>query len=171
MGQQRAETRKSSDIWRGYKGTQKCHKPVDSCNCRALPVLFLSVFSTSCDAVHRHRKRRPSLDNAHNTSGPLLCAFRLRFLLLFVLVITSAMADQRQRIIASVFSRRNAEGNLEEAYVSHIKIWEDAGAEGGGRKPRYILLSRMYDFFWYCNLKTNQPRCRGEQWIRISAQV
>lgn len=51
------------------------------------------------------------------------------------------MADQRQRIITSVFSRRNAAGNLEETYVSHVKIWEDAGE--GGRKPRYILLSRM----------------------------
>jgi len=52
------------------------------------------------------------------------------------------MSDQRERIIASVFSRRNAAGNLEETYVSHVKIWEEAGAEG--RKPRYILLSRMY---------------------------
>lgn len=52
------------------------------------------------------------------------------------------MADQRQRIIASVFSRRNAADELEETYVSHVKIWEDAGPEGGGRKPRYILLSR-----------------------------
>lgn len=50
-------------------------------------------------------------------------------------------ADLRQSIIASVFSRRNATGNLEEAYVSHIKIWEDAGPEG--KKARYILLSRM----------------------------
>jgi hypothetical protein len=57
------------------------------------------------------------------------------------------MSDQgsvRQRIISSVFSRRNAGGALEETYVSHLKIWEDAGPEGGGRKPRYILLSRMY---------------------------
>lgn len=54
------------------------------------------------------------------------------------------MADQQQRIISSVFSRRNATGNLEESYVSHVKVWEDAGPEGGGRKPRYILLSRMY---------------------------
>jgi hypothetical protein len=47
------------------------------------------------------------------------------------------------KIIASVFSRRNASGALEETYVSHVKIWEDAGLEGGGKKPRYILLSRM----------------------------
>lgn len=58
------------------------------------------------------------------------------------------MADQRQKIISSVFSRRNATGNLEETYVSHVKIWEDAGPEGGGRKPRYILLSRMYCFMF-----------------------
>jgi len=51
------------------------------------------------------------------------------------------MADVKQSIIASVFSRRNATGSLEETYVSHIKIWEDAGTEG--RKARYILLSRM----------------------------
>ncbi|KAJ2932691.1 hypothetical protein H1R20_g4427, partial [Candolleomyces eurysporus] len=47
------------------------------------------------------------------------------------------LQEQRQQIIASVFSRRNDEG-----YVSHLKIWEDAGADGGGRKPRFILLSQ-----------------------------
>jgi hypothetical protein len=55
------------------------------------------------------------------------------------------MADAdpvRQRIIASVFSRRNASGSLEESYVAHVKIWEDAG-DGTGRKPRYILISRL----------------------------
>lgn len=52
--------------------------------------------------------------------------------------------DQKQRIIDSVFSRRNAAGSLEETYVAHIKIWEDAGPEGGAKKPRYILLSRAY---------------------------
>jgi hypothetical protein len=52
------------------------------------------------------------------------------------------MADQdevRQRIIASVFGRRNS-GGVEESYVSHLKIWEDT--EDGTEKPRYILLSR-----------------------------
>lgn len=53
------------------------------------------------------------------------------------------MEEQRQKIIDSVFSRRNASGDLEETYVSHVKIWEDPGPEGGGKKPRYILLSRM----------------------------
>lgn len=52
-------------------------------------------------------------------------------------------SDIRARIIASVFSRRNAAG-VEETYVSHIKIWEEATPEEGGRKPRYILLSRAY---------------------------
>lgn len=52
------------------------------------------------------------------------------------------MADARKRIIDSVFSKRNATGDLEESYVAHVKIWEDA-ADAGGRKPRYILLSRM----------------------------
>lgn len=53
------------------------------------------------------------------------------------------MADIRKRIVDSVFSKRNATGNLEETYVAHCKIWEDAGNEAGGRKPRYILLSRI----------------------------
>lgn len=51
------------------------------------------------------------------------------------------MADQdsvRQRIIASVFSRRSANGAPEDTYIGHIKIWED---DGGARKARYILLS------------------------------
>lgn len=54
------------------------------------------------------------------------------------------MADQdsvRQRIIASVFSRRSATGAPEDTYVGHVKIWED---DGGGRKARYILLSRTH---------------------------
>lgn len=52
------------------------------------------------------------------------------------------MSDVRSVIIQSVFNRRNAAGNLEETYIAHVKVWEDAGPEGGGRKPRYILLSR-----------------------------
>lgn len=54
------------------------------------------------------------------------------------------MADNdraRQRIIASVFDKRNAAQDVLESYVAHIKIWEDTG-EGQGRKPRYILISR-----------------------------
>lgn len=55
------------------------------------------------------------------------------------------MADQdsvRQRIITSVFSKINTSG-FEENYVAHIKIWEDGG-DGSGKKPRYILISRMF---------------------------
>ncbi len=48
----------------------------------------------------------------------------------------------RRRIISSVFNRRNAAGGSEETYVSHVKIWEDAGTETD-LKPRYILLARM----------------------------
>jgi hypothetical protein len=48
----------------------------------------------------------------------------------------------KQRIIASVFDKRNSGAAIQETYVGHIKIWEDAG-EDSGKKPRYILLSRM----------------------------
>jgi exocyst complex component 1 len=54
------------------------------------------------------------------------------------------MADSdsiRKRIISSVFNRRNASGDSNETYVSHVKIWEDAGSEAD-LKPRYILLAR-----------------------------
>lgn len=57
------------------------------------------------------------------------------------------MADPesvRQRIIASVFSKRNAAGVPDEIYVSHIKIWESDGTDQGGQKPRYILLARAF---------------------------
>ncbi|RDB28442.1 Exocyst complex component 1 [Hypsizygus marmoreus] len=77
------------------------------------------------------------------------------------------MADQRQNIIASVFSRRNAMGNLEETYVSHVKIWEDAGPEGGGRKPRYILLSQANNgsgFIHKSKLNTNGTFSVGKTW-------
>lgn len=46
----------------------------------------------------------------------------------------------RQRIISSVFDKRNAGSTVQESYVAHIKIWEDAD-DGQGKKPRYILLS------------------------------
>ena len=52
------------------------------------------------------------------------------------------MADNdraRQRIIASVFDKRNATADVHESYVAHVKIWEDSG---DGKKPRYIIISR-----------------------------
>ncbi|KAK7468715.1 hypothetical protein VKT23_003218 [Stygiomarasmius scandens] len=75
--------------------------------------------------------------------------------------------DQRQKIIESVFSRRNAAGNLEETYISHVKIWEDAGPEGGGRKPRFILLSQSHNgsgFIHKSKLNTNGTYSVGKTW-------
>ncbi|KAG6887860.1 hypothetical protein C0995_012111 [Termitomyces sp. Mi166 len=78
------------------------------------------------------------------------------------------MTDQRQRIIASVFSRRNASGNLEEIYVSHVKIWEDAGSEGGGRKPRdtnkILEASNGNGFIHKSKLNTNGTFSVGKTW-------
>ncbi|KAJ6519655.1 exocyst complex component sec3 subunit [Mycena sanguinolenta] len=71
------------------------------------------------------------------------------------------------KIIASVFSRRNASGALEETYMSHVKIWEDAGPEGGGRKPRYILLSQAANgngFIHKSKLNTNGSFSVGKTW-------
>jgi len=54
------------------------------------------------------------------------------------------MADNdsvRERIISSVFNRRNATSVSGETYVSHLKILEDAGTEAD-LKPRFILLAR-----------------------------
>ncbi|KXN85680.1 Exocyst complex component 1 [Leucoagaricus sp. SymC.cos] len=75
------------------------------------------------------------------------------------------MADIKQSIIASVFSRRNATGNLDENYVSHLKIWEDAGAEG--RKARYILLSQASNgtgFIHKSKLNNNGSFSVGKTW-------
>lgn len=55
--------------------------------------------------------------------------------------------DQKRKIIASVFSRRNAAGTLDETYVAHLKIWDGGGP---GAKPRYILLSRTSESLVYC---------------------
>ncbi|KAF8167736.1 exocyst complex component, sec3 subunit [Crassisporium funariophilum] len=84
------------------------------------------------------------------------------------------MADQRQKIIASVFSRRNAAGNLEETYVSHVKIWEEAGNEGGGRKPRYILLSQSNNgagFIHKSKLNTNGTFSVGKTWRLVELRA
>lgn len=77
------------------------------------------------------------------------------------------MADIKQSIIASVFSRRNATGNFEETYVSHIKIWEDAGPEG--RKARYILLSRMSAAWIPSQYTVQVTYSRGQQRKWVSA--
>lgn len=52
-----------------------------------------------------------------------------------------APTSTKQDIIASLFSKRAAEdGALEESYISHVKIFEDEGGEGGV-KARYLLLA------------------------------
>lgn len=53
-----------------------------------------------------------------------------------------SMDTTKQRIIASVFTKRSGSGVPQETYVSHVKIYEET--EDGGRKPRYILLSRTF---------------------------
>ncbi|KAL4069753.1 exocyst complex component Sec3-domain-containing protein [Scleroderma yunnanense] len=80
------------------------------------------------------------------------------------------MADNndhtRQRIISSVFDKRNAGSAIQESYVAHVKIWEDAG-EGQGKKPRYILLSRATDgtgFIHKSKLNTNGSFSVGKTW-------
>ncbi|KAI6047739.1 exocyst complex component Sec3-domain-containing protein [Pisolithus marmoratus] len=79
------------------------------------------------------------------------------------------MADNdhtRQRIISSVFDKRNAGAAIQESYVGHVKIWEDAG-EGQGKKPRYILLSRASDttgFVHKSKLNTNGSFSVGKTW-------
>ncbi|KIY45788.1 hypothetical protein FISHEDRAFT_48677 [Fistulina hepatica ATCC 64428] len=75
------------------------------------------------------------------------------------------MSDQqRATIIASVLNRRNAAGNLEETYVSHVKIWEDSPE---GRKPRYILLSEASNgsgFIHKSKMNTNGTFSVGKTW-------
>ncbi|KAL1707372.1 exocyst complex component Sec3-domain-containing protein [Schizophyllum commune] len=77
------------------------------------------------------------------------------------------MSDVRSVIIQSVFNRRNAAGNLEETYIAHVKVWEDAGPEGGGRKPRYILLSQSNNgsgFIHKSKMNNNGTFSVGKTW-------
>ncbi|KAF8555612.1 hypothetical protein OG21DRAFT_1483751 [Imleria badia] len=67
----------------------------------------------------------------------------------------------RQRIIASVFDKRNA-----ESYVAHVKIWEDF-PEGEGQKPRYIIISCATDntgFIHKSKLNPNGSFSVGKTW-------
>ncbi|KAI9461020.1 exocyst complex component sec3 subunit [Lactarius psammicola] len=72
----------------------------------------------------------------------------------------------RQRIISSVFNRRNAAGGSEETYISHVKIWEDAGPEAD-LKPRYIILARNVDgncFIHKSKMNSNGTFSVGKTW-------
>ncbi|KAG2045028.1 exocyst complex component Sec3-domain-containing protein [Suillus americanus] len=72
----------------------------------------------------------------------------------------------KQRIIASVFDKRNSGAAIQETYVGHIKIWEDAG-EDSSKKPRYILLSQCSDgtgFLHKSKLNTNGSFSVGKTW-------
>ncbi|GBE77755.1 hypothetical protein SCP_0106370 [Sparassis crispa] len=79
------------------------------------------------------------------------------------------MADNdsvRQRIISSVFTKLNSAGH-EETYVSHIKIWEEAAQDEGGKKPRYILLSQASNggaFIHKSKLNSNGSFSVGKTW-------
>ncbi|KZT02419.1 uncharacterized protein LAESUDRAFT_730167 [Laetiporus sulphureus 93-53] len=79
------------------------------------------------------------------------------------------MADyesERQRIISSVFTKLNATGH-DEQYVAHVKIWEEASQEEGGRKPRYILLSMANNgsgFIHKSKLNSNGLFSVGKTW-------
>lgn len=44
-------------------------------------------------------------------------------------------AQTRSQIIQSLFSRRGPDGALEETYIAHLKVWEDAPDDGTGGRP------------------------------------
>ncbi|KAI8990472.1 exocyst complex component Sec3-domain-containing protein [Trametes punicea] len=75
------------------------------------------------------------------------------------------MADNdsvRQRIISSVFTKLH-----DETYVAHIKIWEEAPTDEGGKKPRYIILSQSSDgqgFIHKSKLNANGSFSVGKTW-------
>lgn len=75
---------------------------------------------------------------------------------LFTLDMDPQASQTRQQIIQSLFSRRGPDGSLEETYIAHLKVWEDApddaarppGGGGGksiedvaGKKARYLMLA------------------------------
>ncbi|KAI0652057.1 exocyst complex component Sec3-domain-containing protein [Trametes meyenii] len=78
------------------------------------------------------------------------------------------MADNesvRQRIVSSVFTKLS-----DETYVAHIKIWEEASADEGGKKPRYIIISKSNNgqgFIHKSKLNSNGSFSVGKSW-RVS---
>ncbi|KAI0305016.1 exocyst complex component Sec3-domain-containing protein [Russula brevipes] len=72
----------------------------------------------------------------------------------------------RRRIISSVFSRRNASGVSDETFITHVKIWEDAGPDAD-LKPRYILLARNLNgegFIHKSKMNSNGTFSVGKTW-------
>ncbi|KAI0830519.1 exocyst complex component Sec3-domain-containing protein [Trametes gibbosa] len=75
------------------------------------------------------------------------------------------MADTesiRQRIVSSVFTKLR-----DETYAAHIKIWEEASADEGGRKPRYIIISQGpvgQGFIHKSKLNNNGSFSVGKTW-------
>jgi len=54
--------------------------------------------------------------------------------------------DTQQQIIQSLFSHRGSDQQLDETYITHLKIWEDVPIgsnqpDEGGKKARYLMVS------------------------------
>ncbi|KAH9969098.1 exocyst complex component Sec3-domain-containing protein [Russula dissimulans] len=79
----------------------------------------------------------------------------------------------RERIISSVFNRRNASGTSEETYVSHLKILEDVGPEAD-LKPRFILLARNADgegLIHKSKMNSNRTFSVGKTWKLVELRA
>lgn len=81
---------------------------------------------------------------------------KLSYVKVFILNLKSAVAttsnmeeyaNARQAILSSLFQKYDANGQSEETYVGHVKIWEDVPAgvtqlsEAAGMKPRYVIVA------------------------------
>ncbi|TBU49952.1 exocyst complex component Sec3-domain-containing protein [Dichomitus squalens] len=69
----------------------------------------------------------------------------------------------RQRIVSSVFTTKL----VDETYVGHIKIWEEDATDDGGKKPRYIILSKSNNgsgFIHKSKLNSNGSFSVGKTW-------
>ena len=54
--------------------------------------------------------------------------------------------ETQQQIKQSLFSHRGPDGQLDETYIAHLKIWEDVPVgsgqpDEGNKKARYLMLS------------------------------
>ncbi|KAI1789802.1 exocyst complex component Sec3-domain-containing protein [Ganoderma leucocontextum] len=69
----------------------------------------------------------------------------------------------RQRIVSSVFATKL----VDETYVAHVKIWEEDASDEGGKKPRYIILSKSNSgggFIHKSKLNSNGSFSVGKTW-------